>query len=105
MALEHESDSGLAIAVRAARSQTAFGKLIGKRQSVIHDWLRNGKDLPAEYVRQVEEELGVPRYVSRPDLFPPEEFAPSPASLSGTASPVVRSPVAGDAVSEHEAGA
>lgn len=103
MALEHESDSGLAVAVRAARSQTAFGKLIGKRQSVIHDWLRQDRPLPAEYVRLVEQELGVPRHVSRPDLYPPEEYAHSPDPQAGEASPAGSSKAAGDAVPHRQA--
>lgn len=68
MALEHETDSALAEAVRAAGSQTAFGEMIGRRQSTIHDWLRDGKPLPVEYVLIVERETGIPKERLRPDL-------------------------------------
>ena len=53
MAIEHDLDSGLAKAVRMAGSQSAFGRIIGKRQSVVYDWLRRDVALPAELVRQV----------------------------------------------------
>lgn len=75
MALEHESDSALARAVRAAKSQSAFGRLIGKRQSVVSGWLRDGKHLPAEHVLTVERETGVSRHDLRPDLYPIEPVA------------------------------
>ena len=89
MALEHDSDSPLALAVRKARSQTAFGKLIGKRQSLINDWLRLGKPLPVEHVPTVSAALDIPPEVLRPDLahlFPkpavPAGAPPSPLGYS-----------------------
>lgn len=90
MALEHDSDSALAAAVRKAGSQSAFGRLIGKRQSVVNDWLREDRPLPAEYVRQVEQELGISRHELRPDIYPPEEYAASPTTGAG---PAVAPPV------------
>lgn len=69
MSIEHESESPLARAVRAAGSQSAFGRMIGKRQSVIFTWLKRGAPLPAEYVRTVERETGIPRHELRPDIF------------------------------------
>ena len=76
MALEHDSSSPLANAVRIVGSQTAFGAVIGKRQSVVHDWLRLEKPLPAEHVLQVERETGISRHELRPDLYPRESAAP-----------------------------
>ncbi|SEI69110.1 DNA-binding transcriptional regulator YdaS, prophage-encoded, Cro superfamily [Sphingobium sp. AP50] len=73
MALEHDSDSALALAVRAAGSQSAFGRLLGKRQSVIFGWLRDDRPLPAEYVFTVEEATGISRHDLRPDIYPREE--------------------------------
>lgn len=70
MALEHQSDSPLACAVRAAGSQSAFGRLIGKRQSVIFGWLRDDRPLPAEHVFAVEDATGVSRHDLRPDIYP-----------------------------------
>ena len=80
MALEHQSESSLAQAVRKAGSQTAFGELIGKRQSVIHDWLREEKPLPAEHVLKVEEATGVSRHDLRPDIYPREDQAEDAAA-------------------------
>ena len=75
MALEHQSDSALARAVRKAGSQTAFGNLLGKRQSVVHDWLRHGRPLPAEHVLAVEAATGISRHDLRPDIYPREDAA------------------------------
>lgn len=68
MALEHESDTALARAVRAAGSQSAFGRLINKRQSVINGWLTRGDLLPTEFLKTVEKATGVTRFDLRPDL-------------------------------------
>ncbi|BBC72896.1 conserved hypothetical protein [Altererythrobacter sp. B11] len=85
MALEHESESALALAVRKAGSQTAFGRLIGKRQSVIHDWLRDEKPLPAEYVLAVEAATGISRHELRADIYPLAESPEPAASVAKTA--------------------
>ena len=82
MALEHDSNTGLALAVQKAGSQTAFAKLIGKRQSTIHHWLKGKKDLPAELVFFVEDKLGLPRHDLRPDLFPREDTPALPSAGS-----------------------
>lgn len=76
MALEHESDSALARAVRKAGSQSAFGRLLGKRQSVVFGWLQRGI-LPAEMVLAVEAATGISRHELRPDIYRPE-IAPKP---------------------------
>lgn len=73
MALQDDSQTGLAKAVRKAGGQAPFGRLIGRRQSTVFQWLFDGKELPAELVRQVEAALGIPRHELRPDLYPPEE--------------------------------
>jgi DNA-binding transcriptional regulator YdaS (Cro superfamily) len=73
MSLESDLDTPLARAVRAAGSQSAFGRIIGKRQSVVHDWLRRGVELPAELVTTVvDAELGLIHHDLRPDLFGPD---------------------------------
>lgn len=64
-------------AIRNAGSQSAFGRLIGKRQSTVHDWVRLGKPLPAEYVLRVEAATGVSRHALRPDIYPIEHAPPS----------------------------
>jgi DNA-binding transcriptional regulator YdaS (Cro superfamily) len=86
MALEHESDTALARAVRAAGSQSAFGRLIHKRQSVINGWLTRGDLLPAEFLETVEIATGVSRFDLRPDLahlFARERQSPPRASSRG----------------------
>lgn len=70
MSLEHKIKSVLAEAVRAAGSQTAFGRLIGKRQSSVREWLLTNRPLPAEFVLTVEEATGVSRHRLRPDIYP-----------------------------------
>lgn len=77
MAIEHESDTALAKAVRAAGSQSAFGRLIGRRQSTIRQWLMERKPLPAEDVLLVERETGIPKEVLRPDIYPDESDSPA----------------------------
>ncbi|WP_328277706.1 transcriptional regulator [Sphingobium sp.] len=72
MALEHLSESPLARAVRVAGSQSAFGRLIGRNQSTVHDWLSEDKPLPAEHVLAVEEATGISRHDLRPDIYPRE---------------------------------
>ena len=83
MALEHDHDSPLARAVRSIGSQSAFGRLLGKRQSVVHGWLREQRPLPAEYVLQVEKETGISRHDLRPDLYPLEDVPPVQKGDSG----------------------
>jgi DNA-binding transcriptional regulator YdaS (Cro superfamily) len=77
MALHHDSDTALAKAVRQAGSQLAFGRLIGKRQSVINDWLREERPLPAEHVLTIEAATGISRHDLRPDIYP-RNLAPAP---------------------------
>ena len=81
MAIHHESDSAFARAVRAVGSQLAFGRLIGRRQSVISDWLRDGRPLPAEYVFAVEAATGISRHDLRPDIYP-RDLSPAPGAPS-----------------------
>jgi DNA-binding transcriptional regulator YdaS (Cro superfamily) len=78
MAREHDSDSALARAVRAAGSQSAFGRLIGKRQSVVNDWLRDETPLDAKHVLTVERETGISRHELRPDVYGPAPAAQPP---------------------------
>ncbi|WP_081668465.1 transcriptional regulator [Sphingomonas phyllosphaerae] len=71
MGIETHSDAPLARAVRAAGSQSAFGRLIGRRQSTIFMWLSNDTPLPAELVLRVERETGISKHDLRPDIYPP----------------------------------
>ncbi|WP_299307826.1 YdaS family helix-turn-helix protein [uncultured Croceicoccus sp.] len=99
MALEHESNSPLAIAIRRAGSQTAFAKLIGKRQSVVNYWLQVSKPLPAEHVLPIEAATGVSRHDLRPDIYPRETSSsavatPAPCAAESDASTSPRRSVA-----------
>ena len=69
MAIEPESDSALAEAVRKAGSQSAFGRLINKRQSTVRSWLVSNTLLPGEFCRAVEAATGVSKYRLNPDVF------------------------------------
>lgn len=72
MGIESTIDTPLAEAVRRVGSQSAFGRLIGKRQSTVHEWLRDCRPLPAEHVLAVEAATGISRHELRPDIYPPE---------------------------------
>lgn len=65
----------LTAVIDAAGSQAALAAVIGKPQQTVSYWLKHGKPLPAEYVFKVEKALGIPRHVSRPDLFARPEAA------------------------------
>jgi len=82
MAIEQDLDSGLAKAVRAAGSQSAFGRIIGKRQSVVYDWLRRDVPLPAELVRTVEQATGLSKHTLRPDLYAEDAALASAVTMS-----------------------
>ena len=69
MAIEHTLESPLARAVRAAKGQSAFGRIIGRSQSYVHGLMRDGKPLPAEEVLLAEAATGISRSELRPDLF------------------------------------
>ncbi|QIG80084.1 transcriptional regulator [Stakelama tenebrarum] len=75
MGIESTIDTPLAEAVRRSGSQSAFGRLIGRSQASVHEWLRDHKPLPAEHVLTVERETGVSRHDLRPDLYPRGEVA------------------------------
>lgn len=68
-------------------SQSAFARLIGKRQSVVFGWLKGEKPLPLEHVPRVSDATGIPKAELRPDvaaLFDNE--APMPGPPPGGAS-------------------
>lgn len=83
MGIESRIDSALAKAVRKAGSQSAFGRLIGKSQTSVHEWLRDGKALPAEHVLAVERETGVSRHDLRPDIYPREPASAAKPAATG----------------------
>lgn len=81
MGYETHSTTPLAEAVRRAGSQSAFARMIGKRQSTVSDWLRLERPIPAELAIAVERETGVSRHVLRPDIYPVDK---QPSSVIAT---------------------
>lgn len=54
-------------------NQSRFAEAIGTSQQNISNWLRWGRNLPAEHVLKAEQVTGIPRHVWRPDIYPPSE--------------------------------
>jgi len=92
MAIQDHLSTSLARAVRHLGSQSAFAELVGRHQSTIHDWLRDGKLLPAEHVFTVEAATGIARHELRPDIYPIESSAPA---VGTGGAPAVTRPAAG----------
>lgn len=84
MAIQDHLGTPLAKAVRFLGGQSAMAELIGKHQSTIHDWLKEDRPLPAEFVFVVESETGISRHELRPDIYPVEE-PPMPGTPPGGA--------------------
>lgn len=51
-------------------NQSAFARAIGTTQQNISNWLRDGRQLPAEYVLKAEDVTGFSRHQWRPDIYP-----------------------------------
>lgn len=71
MGIERDLTTPLAEAVRQAKSQSAFARLVGRSQSTVYGWLKDDVPLPAELVLTVEEATGVSRFRLRPDVYRP----------------------------------
>jgi DNA-binding transcriptional regulator YdaS (Cro superfamily) len=56
-------------------NQSRFATAIGTSQQNIFNWLRTGRQLPAEYVLKAEEVTGISRHDWRPDIYPRESAA------------------------------
>lgn len=69
----------LQTAVLIAGSQSALARLLSVGQPTVWKWLQSSKRLPAEHVLPVEAATGVSRHLLRPDIYPLEHGAPSPA--------------------------
>lgn len=62
----------LKLVVEAYGSQEATAGAFGVCQSTISRWLNQSKQLPAQYVLRAEEDTGVSRHWTRPDIYPVE---------------------------------
>lgn len=56
-------------------NQSKFADAIGTSQQNISNWLRDGRQLPAEYVLPAEKATGIARHEWRPDIYPRDEAA------------------------------
>lgn len=56
-------------------NQSKFAEAIGTSQQLVSYWMRNAKDLPAEFVLRTEEATGISRHDLRPDIYPREDVA------------------------------
>lgn len=62
----------LKLAVEKIGTQQAFADLLGVSQPRVWRWLNQSKQLPAEYVLDIEAATGVSRHDLRPDIYPRE---------------------------------
>jgi DNA-binding transcriptional regulator YdaS (Cro superfamily) len=85
MGIETQLESPLARAVREAGSQSAFGRIVGRRQSTIFLWLSNDVPLPAELVLLVERETGISKHDLRPDIYPHDVATGLPIGVDAVA--------------------
>ncbi len=72
MSLAENIETPLALAIRIAGGQSAFGRIFDKRQSSVREWLLRN-ELPAELVILAEEATGVSRHDLRPDIYPRDD--------------------------------
>lgn len=56
-------------------NQSKFADAIGTSQQLVSYWMRNEKELPAEWVIPTEKATGVSRHDLRPDIYPREDAA------------------------------
>lgn len=71
----------LKLAAQAFGSQQAMADHLGVTQPTVWRWLKQSKQLPAEYVLRVEAATGVSRHHLRPDIYPVEVHALPPRFL------------------------
>lgn len=72
----------LKAAVERAGTQSAFAKEMDVTQPTVWRWLRQSKQLPAEYVLRAEQLFGISRHDLRPDIYP-REVPNVPAAFIG----------------------
>ena len=82
-------------AIQIVGGQSALGRLIGKPQSTVWEWVDRKKPLPAEFVLTIEAATGISRHELRPDIYPLEPAPQPPAPQSpafGSSLPEGRNP-------------
>ena len=70
-------------AIQTIGGQSALGRLIGRPQSTVWEWVDRRKQIPAEFVLKVEAATGISRHELRPDIYPLELTSGAPALASG----------------------
>ncbi len=68
--IPHTPNPGWLLALRRAGTQEALGKRIGEDQSEISRYMANLRRTPVRLAMRLDLEFGVPRHLTRPDLFP-----------------------------------
>jgi DNA-binding transcriptional regulator YdaS (Cro superfamily) len=63
-------------AVQIAGGQSGLARAIETSQQRVWKWVNVSHSAPAEMVLAIERATGVPRWQLRPDIYPPEEYAP-----------------------------
>jgi len=73
MGIESNLDTPLAAAVRAAGSQSAYARFMGRSQASVYEALRNRRPMWDVDVLKAEKAWELSRSYLRPDLYPPSE--------------------------------
>lgn len=61
-------------ALAAYGTQQAMADDLGTTQPTVCRWIKQSKQLPAEFVLRVEAATGVSRHHLRPDIYPVEQY-------------------------------
>lgn len=79
--MDHTRFNALVACRDAAGSDSQLARDLGLTQPTIWRWMKQTKQMPAEYVLSAEELYGVSRHLLRPDIYPHEiDLAPPPSA-------------------------
>lgn len=79
-------------AIQIVGGQSALGRLIGRPQSTVWEWVDRKKPLPAEFVLTIEAATGISRHELRPDIYPLEPASAPSSPAFGSSLPDGRNP-------------